>query len=97
VAERTERQSDEDGVLMVVCREFVELVTEYEEGRLPAAVEQAIVAHLQLCDPCVVYLEQMRLTSAAVGTLPVPTLPPGARDQLLDVFSALRGSASDPG
>jgi hypothetical protein len=98
VTELPARQSDDDdAVLAVACREFVELVTEHLEGTLPAEVEAAVVAHLQLCDPCLVYLEQMRRTSAALGTLPAPTLPPAARERLLDVFAALHGPASEPG
>jgi anti-sigma factor RsiW len=97
VPELPARPSDDGPVLTVVCRDFVELVTEYLEGRLPAEVERAVVAHLDLCDPCVVYLEQMRRTSAVLGTLPVPTLAPAARERLLDVFSALHGPAAEPG
>ena len=80
-----------DPVLVVACREFVELVTEHLEGALPDEVERAIAAHLELCDPCVVYLEQMRSTAASLRRLPSPVLPPAARDRLLDVFIALHG------
>jgi len=84
------RPGDHD-LLTVACREFVELVTEHLEGALPDEVERAIAAHLQLCDPCVVYLEQMRSTAASLRGLPSPVLPPAARDRLLDVFTALHG------
>jgi hypothetical protein len=86
------RPSTEDDVLDVACQEFVELVTEHLEGTLPEEIERAIAAHLELCDPCVVYLEQMRGTAATLGTLPAPTLPAAARERLLDVFTALHGS-----
>jgi putative zinc finger protein len=81
-----------DPVLVVACREFVELVTEHLEGTLPAELEQAIAAHLELCDPCVEYLDQMRGTVGLLGTLPTETLPPAARDKLLDVFASLHGT-----
>jgi hypothetical protein len=80
-----------DPVLTVACREFVELVTEHLEGTLSDGIERAIAAHLELCDPCVQYLEQMRSTAAALRTLPTPTLPPAARDRLLDVYASLHG------
>ena len=78
-----------DDVVTVACREFVELVTEHLEGALPDEVERAIVAHLELCDPCVQYLEQMRSTAAALRGLAAPALPAPARERLLDVFGSL--------
>jgi hypothetical protein len=86
-----------DPVLVVACREFVELVTEHLEGTLSAELEQAIAAHLELCDPCVEYLEQMRGTVGLLGTLPAGTLPPPARRQLLDVFGRLHGTPRGTG
>jgi hypothetical protein len=85
--------ADADPVLVIACREFVELVTDHLEGVLPEDVERAIADHLELCDPCVVYLDQVRRTAAALGTLPAPTLPAPARDHLLDVFSRLHPPA----
>jgi anti-sigma factor RsiW len=94
VAEQPVPRSADDGVLTVACREFVELVTEHLEGTLPADVERAIATHLELCDPCVIYLEQMRSTAAALRALPTATLPePGER--LLQVFSSLHGRGDD--
>jgi hypothetical protein len=86
-----------DPVLVVVCREFVELVTEYQEGTLPAELEQAIAAHLELCDPCVEYLEQMRGTVGLLGTLPTEPLPPVVRNELLEVFGRLHGASGAAG
>jgi hypothetical protein len=86
-----------DPVLVVACREFVELVTEHLEGTLPADVEQAIAAHLELCDPCVEYLDQVRGTVGLLRTLPVETLPPAARNHLLDVYSRLHGAPGATG
>ena len=82
---------DDDDLMTVACREFVELVTEHLEGLLPEPVERAIAAHLELCEPCVIYLEQIRATTRLLRTLPTPTLPPPARERLLEVFSALHG------
>jgi hypothetical protein len=81
-----------DPVLVVACREFVELVTEHLEGTLSGELERAIAAHLELCDPCVEYLEQMRGTVALLGALPTETLPPVVRNELLDVYGRLHGT-----
>src|SRR3712207_7524146 len=43
--------------------------------------ERAITAHLELCEPCRVYLEQVRSTAAALRTLPISTLPQPARER----------------
>jgi hypothetical protein len=78
-----------DPVLVVACREFVELATEHLEGTLPADLEQAIAAHLELCDPCVEYLDQMKRTAGLLRTLPTETLPPVVRNELLEVYTRL--------
>ena len=82
---------DDDGLMTVACREFVELVTEHLEGLLPEPVERAIAAHLELCEPCLIYLEQIRATTRLLRSLPTPSLTPPARNRLLEVFSALHG------
>ena len=88
---------DDDGVVTITCREFVELVTEHLEGLLPEPVERAIATHLELCEPCLIYLEQIRVTTRLLRTLPTPTLPPPARRRLVDMFSALHGGPdADP-
>jgi hypothetical protein len=86
-----------DPVLVVACREFVELVTEHLEGTLPAEMEQAIAAHLELCEPCIDYLDQMRGTVGLLRTLPTETLPAGARTQLLEIYGRLHGSPGGTG
>jgi hypothetical protein len=84
-------------VVTIACQEFVELVTEHMEGTLPDAVERAIAEHLELCEPCLVYLEQMRATTRALRGLDAPALPPSARERLLRVFSSLHGSDGSDG
>jgi hypothetical protein len=86
-----------DPVLVVACQEFVELVTEHLEGTLPHDVQRAIGEHLELCEPCVEYLEQTRATVRVLGTLPGDSLPPVVRDRLLDVYAQLRQPRSRAG
>jgi predicted anti-sigma-YlaC factor YlaD len=85
-----------DPALVVACREFVELVTDHLEGTLPDRVEQAIAAHLDLCEPCVEYLQQVRGTVRLLGSLRTESLPPVARDQLLEVYGRLHGTPGPP-
>ena len=42
--------------------------------------------HLNFCDGCVWYLDQMRRTIAAVGRLREEDVPPETRDALLAAF-----------
>src|SRR4051794_2753955 len=84
-----------DPVLVVACREFVELVTEHLEGTLSPDLDQAIAAHLDLCDPCVEYLDQMRGTVTLLGTLPTQSLPPVVRDELVEIYDRLHGTRTE--
>jgi anti-sigma factor RsiW len=63
----------------VTCQELVETVTAYLEGRLGAAECASFEAHLAVCEGCRTYLDQMRRTIAAVGTLSEDSLSSRAR------------------
>ena len=68
------------------CNELVELVTDYLEGRLPDGERERFDAHLDECEGCVNYVEQMRDTVAVTGGLREDDLPRGAADVLLAEF-----------
>lgn len=70
----------------LTCQEFVELVTAYLEGVLPAAVRARFEAHIVDCDYCLYYLGQIRLTIRAVGRLGETHLGMDARARLLAEF-----------
>lgn len=70
----------------ITCREFVELATDYLEGRLAAAEHERFEDHLALCPGCQAYMEQLRATLRALGRIPEESLSPAARDELLHVF-----------
>ena len=72
----------------VACVELVELLTDYLEGALPPDEVAAVEAHLETCSLCRTYLDQMRTTIQAVGSVPVETLPDEAYDTLLAAFRA---------
>jgi predicted anti-sigma-YlaC factor YlaD len=59
----------------IVCREFVEVVTEYLEQALPAGDAEMVEEHLVMCDWCRDYLDQMETTAVAVASAE-PTAPP---------------------
>jgi anti-sigma factor RsiW len=70
----------------LTCQELVELVTAYLEGSLPARERDRFDQHIAGCDGCTHYLQQMRLTIAALGHLPATAMAPPARDGLLAAF-----------
>ena len=75
------------------CRELVELVTDYLEGRLADATRQDLEDHLRGCENCTAYIQQMRLTLRALGRIPEETISTAARDELIAAFRDLRASA----
>jgi anti-sigma factor RsiW len=70
----------------LLCREMVELVTEYLEGTLPADVRRRFEAHLGRCDGCTEYLAQLRKQIAMSRRLSEDALDPVYRDRLLAAF-----------
>jgi predicted anti-sigma-YlaC factor YlaD len=70
----------------MACRELVELVTDYLEGRLDPGQRVRVEEHLRSCDGCQNYIEQMRQTLAALGRIPEESISLQARDELLHAF-----------
>jgi anti-sigma factor RsiW len=74
----------------LVCREFVELVTDYLDGVLPDDERQRFEAHLAECDGCEGYLEDTRRLVATLRAAPQPPADPATREALLRAFRDLR-------
>ena len=70
----------------LTCQELVEIVSDYLDGALPEADRERFDAHLETCEGCRRYLDQMRTTIHVAGTLSEEDLDPGVRDQLLQLF-----------
>ena len=70
----------------ITCQEVVELVTAYLERSLAADETTLFEQHLNFCEGCVVYVEQMRRTIDAAGRLTEGDVPAPARDRLLAAF-----------
>jgi predicted anti-sigma-YlaC factor YlaD len=68
------------------CQEVVELVTDYLEGALTPEETALFEEHLGLCDGCKWYVEQIRITIAAVGRIEEFDVPPEMREGLLAAF-----------
>ncbi len=51
----------------IVCREFVELATEYLEEALSDETLELVEEHLAMCDWCRDYLHQIDTTARDVG------------------------------
>jgi hypothetical protein len=76
----------------ISCQEVVELVTDYLEGALTPEMQTRFEYHLTLCDGCVWYVEQIRLTAEAVGRVGEEDVPPEVREGLVAAFRELRRS-----
>jgi anti-sigma factor RsiW len=76
------------------CQEIVELVTEYLEGTLEPGTASLFEEHLNFCDGCETYLEEMRATIATVGRadLVEEEMPAETRESLLTAFRHWRGA-----
>ena len=70
----------------VTCQEVVELVTDYIEGALTPDEAAVFEQHLNFCDGCEWYVDQMRTTIATVGRIEEGDVPPAMRDSLLAAF-----------
>ncbi len=75
----------------LVCRDAVELVTDYLEGRLSRRNRRRFEAHIAACPNCRAYFEQIRITIAVTGDIRPDDLAPEARDELMDLFRRYRG------
>lgn len=68
------------------CKELVEVITDYLEGTLPSADRVRFEQHLGECEGCMNYLEQMKVSVQVLGRLSEGSIPPQAREELLEAF-----------
>jgi len=74
----------------LVCRDAVELVSDYLDGTLPRRQRRRLEKHLAGCDACTAYLDQMRATIAASGKVGPEDLPSDVLEGLVDLFRQYR-------
>jgi anti-sigma factor RsiW len=79
------------------CNRFVELVTEYLDGALPADETARLEEHLQICGGCESVLEQFRAIIAMAGHLgeaDVDALDDAQREPVMAAFRAWAANRS---
>jgi predicted anti-sigma-YlaC factor YlaD len=70
----------------IICRQFVEVVTDYLEDALPTETVDLVEQHLVMCDWCRDYLGQFESTVKAVGELDPEPPPAEMLESLLVAF-----------
>jgi predicted anti-sigma-YlaC factor YlaD len=75
------------------CAELVELVNDYLDGALAPADRSRFDEHLEECDGCRNYLEQMRITIGLTGRLRIADLSTSAQADLIAAFRSYRGNS----
>jgi anti-sigma factor RsiW len=75
------------------CAVFVEMVTDYLEGAIPADLRARLEAHLALCDGCHSVLAQIERIVQLAGRVTeedVQALPNPEREELIAAFRVAR-------
>ena len=70
----------------VSCQEVVELVSDYLDRALPPEEAALFEQHVNFCDGCDWYVDQLRITIAAVGRIEQEEVPLAMRRRLLVAF-----------
>lgn len=74
----------------ISCQDLVELVTAYLDGALSHDVRARFEKHLEVCGPCVEYVEQVRATARLAEVAAVELERRPDRDSLLQAFREFR-------
>jgi len=74
------------------CQAFVELVTEYLERSMEPGDRARMDRHLELCEGCRAYLQQIHRTIELAGDVPVQPPDPHLRATLVAAYRAIRGA-----
>jgi predicted anti-sigma-YlaC factor YlaD len=77
----------------MTCQELTEVLTDYLEGVMAPEDVARLDAHLELCEGCVTYVEQMRTTIRTVSALRAAEVEATVPDDLLAAFRAWRSGA----
>ena len=70
----------------LVCRQAVELMADYLDGRLAVADMQRLEGHLAGCPHCSEYLAQLRVTIDALGHVEHEDLSDDAINELVGLY-----------
>ena len=81
----------------MTCQELTEVLTDYLEGVMAPEDVARLEAHLELCEGCVTYVEQMRETIRAVRALHPEHVEATVPDDVLAAFRAWKRGEPLPG
>jgi hypothetical protein len=70
----------------ISCQEVVELVNGYLDKTLEPGESSLFEQHINFCDGCDWYLDQMRIAISTVGRITEEEVPPQTREKLLTAF-----------
>jgi len=87
----TDRSADTPAADLA-CTEVVEIVTDYLEGALSPAEAARLERHLETCDGCSEYLDQMRTIAGSLAGLGEAPIPAAMRDGLIKAFRDARNA-----
>jgi predicted anti-sigma-YlaC factor YlaD len=68
------------------CQEVVELASEYLEGAMSSEQMTRFELHLNLCDGCSSFVEQVRATVGMARVVPEEEIPQELKSNLLAAF-----------
>ena len=74
----------------IVCRQAVQLMADYLDGRLSDSDMKRLDAHLAGCPHCSEYLAQLRITIDVLGRVEPEALTDDALDDLVDLYRRWR-------
>ena len=77
----------------MMCREVVELMTEYLDGALSSESRARFEEHLAGCAGCTAYLEQLRTARRLAGALAEVPVPAELEAELMAAFRGFRAGA----
>jgi predicted anti-sigma-YlaC factor YlaD len=77
----------------ITCKELVEIVTDYLEGRMAPNRRVLFEEHVAFCSWCQTYLDQMRETIRLTGALREEDISPDTKETLLDAFRNWKAKA----
>ena len=70
----------------VTCQEIVELVTDYLERALDSETAALFEEHINFCDGCETYLDQVRATIETLSEIEPEDVPAETSARLLSAF-----------
>ena len=81
----------------MTCQELTEVLTDYLEGVMASEDVARFEAHLQICEGCVTYVDQMRRTIGTVHALRPEDVEATVPDDLVAAFRAWKRGDALPG